>query len=64
MQIVAIHHHDLLPQWLKVTGSCIIALMLVWYYIDIKILSNNKNDHCNSEEQTNNTSKCMHCCEQ
>jgi len=64
MQIIAIHHHDLLPQCLKITGSGIIALMLVWYYIDVKILSNKKNDNCNSEEQTNNTSMCMHCCEQ
>ena len=38
-QIILLHQHEMLPGWLKVFGSIMLALMLGWYYLETKILN-------------------------
>ena len=38
-RIILLHQHEMLPGWLKVFGSIMLALMLGWYYLETKILN-------------------------
>ncbi|MFA6008634.1 MAG: permease [Desulfobacteraceae bacterium] len=63
------HHTEMLPMWLKLLGSVVLTLMLVWYYVDVylfkkfKIMNNTKGQIDMSHQITLNVSgmNCMHC---
>jgi copper chaperone CopZ len=65
-----IHHHtDMLPMWLKLLGSVLLTLMLLWYYADVylykkyKNMNNTKGLIYMNKQITLNVSgmNCMHC---
>lgn len=65
-----IHHHtDMLPMWLKLLGSVLLTLMLLWYYADVylykkyKNINNTKGLIYMNKQITLNVSgmNCMHC---
>jgi uncharacterized protein len=33
--IIMHHHHDVIPFWLKITGSIILLSMFIWYYVHL-----------------------------
>jgi len=43
-QIILLHQHEMLPGWLKVSGSIMLTLMLGWYYLKTKILSRTRRE--------------------
>lgn len=63
-QVIMLHHSDMLPQWLKVSGSVILAAMLAWYYMDVKVLRKFKKEKNTMSEKISlnvNGMSCMHC---
>lgn len=38
-QIIILDHMEMLPSWLKTTGSVVLGFMLVWFYVDKKLLT-------------------------
>ena len=63
-KVISQHHHEFLPDWLKLFGSFAMLGMLGWYYIHSKILSKRKNIMTSDENKTNlevNGMTCMHC---
>lgn len=63
-RIILLHQHEVLPEWLKVFGSIMLALMLGWYYLETKILNRTKRE---KDMGDNNICldvqgmTCMHC---
>lgn len=63
------HHTEMLPMWLKLLGSMVLTLMLVWYYADVylikkyKFMNNTKGQIDMNKQITLNVSgmNCMHC---
>jgi len=41
-KIIMVHQHEMLPAWLKIAGSVALALMLGWYYFNLKVLSRSR----------------------
>lgn len=33
-----LHHHETLPSWFKITGSILMVMMFIWYYIKLYIM--------------------------
>lgn len=63
-KVVSHHHHELLPEWLKLFGSIAMLGMLVWYYFHSKILQKRKHSMSSTENKMNLEVKgmtCMHC---
>jgi len=40
--IILVHQHEMLPGWLKISGTVLLSAMLGWYYWKIKLLNNFK----------------------
>lgn len=62
--VIMLHQHELLPQWLKLTGSAGLTLMLGWYYLNTKVFNVIKGGKIDMAEKiTLNVSgmSCMHC---
>jgi uncharacterized protein len=62
--VIMLDHNELLPHWMKITGSLILGLMMVWYYVNTKIISKLKTGTIDMDEKiTLNVSgmSCMHC---
>jgi copper chaperone CopZ len=63
-QIIMTHQHEILPAWLKISGSVLLSLMVLWYYFDTKILTNlkrTKNMEHNKIRFNVEGMECMHC---
>jgi hypothetical protein len=63
-QVITLHHQGMLPYWLKLTGSGILAAMLIWYYLDTRVLAALRKGEINmAEKVVLNVSgmSCMHC---
>ena len=60
--VILMHQHDVLPMWLKVTGSGLLILMLMWFYIKTKWLSKRKESEMANKISVNVSGmNCMHC---
>ncbi len=63
-KIIMLHGHDMLPNWLKLLGSCALALMLGWYYVKTKLLTKTDKGKTMSDTRTRIPVKgmtCQHC---
>ena len=63
-KIILIHQHEMLSEWLKISGAVALALMLGWYYLKRKVLRDAKgrNDMGNNKNTLNvQGMTCMHC---
>jgi uncharacterized membrane protein YraQ (UPF0718 family)/copper chaperone CopZ len=64
-QIILHHHTEMLPMWLKMTGSIILGFMVIWYYFRIKVISKiQKGSDKTMADKTNLKVRgmtCMHC---
>lgn len=63
-KIIMLHDMAMLPEWVRLAGSVILGVMLVWFYIHKKILNQIKmNDGDMSEKITLHVSgmSCSHC---
>ncbi len=61
--IIFVHQHEMLPGWLKISGTVLLSAMLGWYYLKIKLLSNFKRKEGIDTRKTLNVQgmSCMHC---
>ena len=62
--IIMLHHTDMMPQWLKLTGSVMLSIMLGWYYADtllVKKLMKGKMNMSNKITLVVSGMSCMHC---
>ena len=61
--IILVHQHEMLPGWLKISGTVLLSAMLGWYYLKIKLLSNFKREKGMEPKITINVQgmSCMHC---
>ena len=63
-RIIMLHQHEMLPEWLKICGSIVLALMLGWYYLKTKILNKTGSEKNMSDNKIRLHVKgmtCMHC---
>ncbi len=63
-KIIMVHQHEMLPEWLKIAGSIALALMLGWYYFNLKILSRLRREKDMTEGKISldvQDMTCMHC---
>lgn len=65
-KIIMIHQHEMIPEWLKISGSAVLCIMLGWYYLNMKILVKNSKkggDEVGGLKTTINVKgmTCMHC---
>ena len=63
-KIIMVHQHEMLPEWLKIAGSIALALMLGWYYFNLKILSRSRREKDMTEGKISldvQGMTCMHC---
>lgn len=63
-KIIMVHQHEMLPEWLKIAGSIALALMLGWYYFNLKILSRLRRGKDMTEGKISldvQGMTCMHC---
>ncbi|MEA2061471.1 MAG: permease [Thermodesulfobacteriota bacterium] len=62
--VIISHQHDMLPGWLKISGSVMLTAMLAWYYTDQKLIPLlKKKDQVMEKDNLLNVSgmNCMHC---
>lgn len=62
--VIISHQHDMLPGWLKISGSVMLTAMLAWYYTDQKLIPLlKKKDQVMDKDNVLNVSgmSCMHC---
>lgn len=62
--VMALHGQGMLPAWLKIGGSVILAIMIGWYYLKIKILDKTGREGDMEDKRINLTVQgmtCMHC---
>jgi copper chaperone CopZ len=61
--IILVHQHEILPEWLKMGGTIVMSLMLVWYYLNIKVLRRlNRKKNMSHQIMLNvQGMTCMHC---
>ena len=38
METIMHHHHETIPSWLKITGSILMIMMFIWYYVKLYIV--------------------------
>jgi len=63
-KIIMVHQHEMLPEWLKIAGSIALALMLGWYYFNLKVLSRLRRGKDMTEGKISldvQGMTCMHC---
>ena len=63
-KIIMVHQHEMLPGWLKIAGSIALALMLGWYYFNLKVLSRSRRGKDMTEGKISldvQGMTCMHC---
>ncbi|GAB6094937.1 hypothetical protein JCM14469_11890 [Desulfatiferula olefinivorans] len=63
-RVITLHHQGMLPSWLKLTGSAILAAMLIWYYLDTRVLAALRKRKVNMAEKvvlSVSGMNCMHC---
>jgi len=63
-QIILLDQQEMLPGWLKVFGSIMLALMLGWYYLETKILNRTRREKDMGESKICldvQGMTCMHC---
>ena len=63
-KIIMVHQHEMLPAWLKIAGSIALALMLGWYYFNLKVLSKSRKEKVMAEGKIALNVQgmtCMHC---
>ncbi len=61
--IIMTHQHDMLPSWVKLSGSGLLLLMLVWYYA-AQFLTRQQRETQPMSDAINlkvNGMTCMHC---
>ena len=62
--VIILHNHEILPAWLKTGGSIILAVMIGWYYLKIKILDRVKGERDVRDNKiilSVQGMTCMHC---
>lgn len=62
--IMALHSQGMLPAWLKIGGSVILAVMIGWYYLKVKVLDKTRGDETMEDKRISLTVQgmtCMHC---
>ena len=61
--VIIMHHHDQIPQWLKLAGSAGLTFMLAWYYFSTKVFSkrHHKEETLNTVSLNVSGMNCMHC---
>ena len=62
--VIILHNHEMLPAWLKAGGSVILAMMIGWYYLKIKILDKVKGEREVGDNKIRLSVQgmtCMHC---
>ena len=64
--VIIMHHQEHIPQLLKLTGSAVLMLMLLWYYLNTKVFQkahdNGKTcDMSNTMKLNISGMNCMHC---
>ncbi len=62
--VILLHHNSMLPQWLKLSGSLILGAMMVWYYLDTKLLNAKHKGAINMDKKITlhvSGMNCMHC---
>jgi len=62
--VIILHNHEMLPAWLKTGGSVILAMMIGWYYLKIKILDKVKGEREVGDNKIRLSVQgmtCMHC---
>ncbi|MFH1762116.1 MAG: permease [bacterium] len=63
-RVIMLHEHEMLPQWLKLAGSIVLVLMLVFYYFKTKLITiKNKDAAMDSNKISLKVEgmTCMHC---
>jgi len=63
-QIIMTHQHDMLPMWLKLSGSALLLLMLAWYYISQQLNKKHLQEKQNMSDVISlsvNGMTCPHC---
>jgi len=63
-KIIMVHQHEMPPGWLKIAGSIALALMLGWYYFNLKVLSRLRREKDMTEGKISldvQGMTCMHC---
>lgn len=62
--IMMLHDHGMIPMWLRISGSVILALMIGWYYLKVKILDKMGKEKEMDGKKISLTVRgmtCMHC---
>ena len=62
--VIILHNHEILPAWLKAGGSIVLAIMIGWYYLKIKILDKVKGEKDVRDNKISLSVQgmtCMHC---
>ncbi len=62
--IMMLHDHGVLPPWLKIGGSVILALMIGWYYLKVKVLDKSRKEEAMDSQKISLPVRgmtCMHC---
>ena len=62
--IMMLHDHGVLPPWLKIGGSVILALMIGWYYLKVKVLDKLRKEEAMDSQKISLPVRgmtCMHC---
>lgn len=63
-QVITTHQHDMLPMWLKLSGSALLLFMLAWYYMTQQFppkTSQEQENMSNKMSLTVNGMTCPHC---
>ncbi len=63
-QVISTHQHDMLPMWLKLSGSALLLLMLGWYYISQQVTQKSLKEQENMSNMMSlnvNGMTCQHC---
>ena len=62
--VMMIHDHEMIPQWLKIGGSVVLAFMIGWYYLKVKILDRSRKETAVEGKTVSlpvQGMTCMHC---
>ncbi len=58
------HHHELLPQWLRISGAILLSLMIIWFYVKTEWIDRIKNREMIDVDKLQLNVQgmtCMHC---
>ncbi|MCK4534721.1 MAG: heavy-metal-associated domain-containing protein, partial [Syntrophobacterales bacterium] len=62
--VIILHNYEILPAWLKAGGSVMLAMMIGWYYLKIKIFDRVKGERDVGDNKISLSVQgmtCMHC---